>query len=150
MKIFAFSLPSQPFHGCRFAFHIFFHNSILGGCTLFSAGLFWIILNHRWQPSMIFMSKIGSISQSLTLKSYKKQFQVTLHAGDFPSLGYIYHAAMKKPYIQIFNFPNILPMIMAVSTANKSTWKRFFISSKMSTTFFTFLPNLFCVLRVCS
>jgi len=35
IKIFAFSLPSQPFIGCHFGFHIFFHNSIPGCRTLF-------------------------------------------------------------------------------------------------------------------
>jgi len=35
IKIFAFSLPPRPFLGHHFGFHIFFHNSILGDCTLF-------------------------------------------------------------------------------------------------------------------
>jgi len=35
IKIFTFSLPSQPFLGLHFGFHIFFHNSSLGGHTLF-------------------------------------------------------------------------------------------------------------------
>jgi len=40
IKIFSFSLPSQPLLGHHFGFYIFFHNSILWGCTLFfTAGL---------------------------------------------------------------------------------------------------------------
>jgi len=35
LKIFAFSLPSQPFLGHYFGVHIFFYNSILGGHTFF-------------------------------------------------------------------------------------------------------------------
>jgi len=35
IKILAFSLPSQPFLGYHIGFHIIFHNSILGGHTLF-------------------------------------------------------------------------------------------------------------------
>ena len=35
IKIYAFSQPSQSFLGYYFGFHIFFYNSILGGCTLF-------------------------------------------------------------------------------------------------------------------
>jgi len=40
IKIIAFSLLSQPFLGHPFGFHIFFHNSILGGRTFFTAELF--------------------------------------------------------------------------------------------------------------
>jgi len=34
-KIFAINLPSQPFLGHHLGFHIFFHNGLLEGCTLF-------------------------------------------------------------------------------------------------------------------
>jgi len=45
IKIFAINLPSQPFLGCHLAFHIFFHNGLLGGCTLFlQLGCFWIVV----------------------------------------------------------------------------------------------------------
>jgi len=43
IKMFAFNLLSQPFLDCHFGFHIFFHNRILGGHTLFIAGLFWTL-----------------------------------------------------------------------------------------------------------
>ena len=39
IKIFAINLLSQPFLGHRFGFHIFFHNGLLGGHTLFTAGV---------------------------------------------------------------------------------------------------------------
>jgi len=42
IKIFAFSLQSQPFLGRHFGFHISFHNSILGGRTLFYS---WAVLD---------------------------------------------------------------------------------------------------------
>jgi len=44
IKIFAISPPLQPFLGCHFGFHIFFHNSILGGHTIFilQLGCFWL------------------------------------------------------------------------------------------------------------
>jgi len=35
IKILAISLPSQPFLGRHLRFHIFFHNGLLEGCTLF-------------------------------------------------------------------------------------------------------------------
>ena len=42
-NFFSFSLPSQPFLGCHFGFHIFFPQQYSWGRTLFfTAGLFWI------------------------------------------------------------------------------------------------------------
>jgi len=35
IKIFAISIPSQPFLSHHLRFHIFFHNGLLWGCTLF-------------------------------------------------------------------------------------------------------------------
>ena len=43
IKIFTINLPSQPFLGLYLGFHIFFHHSLFGGCTLiFTAWLFLI------------------------------------------------------------------------------------------------------------
>ena len=41
IKDFAIPLPSQPFFGHHFGFHIFFHNCLLGGYTLFYS---WAVL----------------------------------------------------------------------------------------------------------
>ena len=46
IKIFAINLPLQPFLGRHLGFHIFFHNGLLGGCTLFlQLGCFKIIFH---------------------------------------------------------------------------------------------------------
>ena len=42
IKIFVISLQSQPFLGHHLGFHIFFHNSFLGGCTFVQLGCFWL------------------------------------------------------------------------------------------------------------
>ena len=46
IKIFVFSLPSQPLLGCHFGFHIFFHNSILGPHTFLQLGCFGLDINY--------------------------------------------------------------------------------------------------------
>jgi len=42
LKIFAISLPSQPFLCRLLGFHIFFHYGLFGAAPFFTARLFWI------------------------------------------------------------------------------------------------------------
>jgi len=55
IESFAISLPSQPFLGCHLGFHIFFHNDLLGGHTLFYSwagfGLDLIVFCYNCQSS---------------------------------------------------------------------------------------------------
>jgi len=78
IKNFAFSLPSQPFLGCHFGFHIFFCNSILGVAHFFySWAVLDYVLNMLPHGSLYFTVEFGfTISCTTSTKKRKSGLAV--------------------------------------------------------------------------